>query len=69
MNNSKIHAIFLKMLDSGNPLNHILYKSSADMCEVLDNSVDLVITSPSCFNTKDYSKICKIGLYGIKKMI
>ncbi len=44
------------MLDNGNPLNRVLYKSSANMCEVLDNSVDLVITSPPYFNIKDYSK-------------
>ena len=48
--------IFEKMLDNGNPLNCVLYKSSANICEVLDNSVDLLITSPPYFNIKDYSK-------------
>lgn len=44
------------MMLEGNPLNRVLYKSSANMCEVLDNSVDLIITSPPYFNIKDYSK-------------
>lgn len=39
-----------------NPLNQVLYKSSINMGEVLDNSVDLIITSPPYFNIKDYFK-------------
>ena len=36
--------------------NIVYYKSSTNMSEVDDNSVDLIITSPPYFNTKDYSK-------------
>ena len=38
------------------PLNTIFYHSSADMHEVGENSVDLIITSPPYFNIKDYAK-------------
>lgn len=44
------------MKKSINPLNQVLYKSSTNMYEVLNNSVDLIITSPPYFNIKDYSK-------------
>lgn len=44
------------MMLEKNPLNRVLYKSSANMCEVLDSSIDLIITSPPYFNIKDYSK-------------
>ncbi|MGL5246114.1 MAG: DNA-methyltransferase [Mycoplasmoidaceae bacterium] len=37
-------------------LNTIFYKSSSNMNEVPDNSVDLIVTSPPYFNIKDYSK-------------
>ena len=37
-------------------MNTIFYKSSQNMCEVSDCSVDLIITSPPYFNVKDYSK-------------
>ena len=36
--------------------NKVYYKSSTDMKEVSNNSVDLIITSPPYFNIKDYSK-------------
>lgn len=36
--------------------NIVYYKSSENMKEVKDNSVDLIITSPPYFNVKDYSK-------------
>lgn len=36
--------------------NIVYYKSSTNMSEVDDNSVDLIITSPPYFNIKDYSK-------------
>lgn len=36
-------------------LNKIYYKSSTNMCEVADNSVDLIITSPPYFNIKEYA--------------
>jgi len=38
------------------PLNQIFFKSSEDMIEVADSSVDLIITSPPYFNIKDYAK-------------
>jgi site-specific DNA-methyltransferase (cytosine-N4-specific) len=38
-----------------NNLNIVYYKSSQQMSEVLDNSVDLIITSPPYYNVKDYS--------------
>lgn len=37
-------------------LNKVYYKSSTNMCEVDDYSVNLIITSPPYFNIKDYSK-------------
>ena len=37
-------------------LNQIFYKSSQDMSELEDCSVDLIITSPPYFNIKDYAK-------------
>lgn len=39
-----------------NPINKIFYKSSIKMNEIIDNSIDLIITSPPYFNIKDYSK-------------
>ena len=36
-------------------INKTYYKSSTNMCEVADNSVDLIITSPPYFNIKDYA--------------
>lgn len=39
-----------------NELNVVHYKSSHNMKEVADNSVDLIVTSPPYFNIKDYSK-------------
>ncbi len=36
--------------------NKVYFKSSQDMCEIPDNSVQLVITSPPYFNIKNYSK-------------
>lgn len=37
-------------------MNCVYYKSATSMCEVADNSIDLIITSPPYFNIKDYSK-------------
>lgn len=37
-------------------LNKVYFKSSTNMCEVDDCSVNLIITSPPYFNIKDYSK-------------
>lgn len=37
-------------------LNKVYYKSSTNMCEIDDCSVNLIITSPPYFNIKDYSK-------------
>jgi DNA modification methylase len=37
-------------------MDKIFYKTSSDMSEVLDNSVNVIITSPPYFNIKDYSK-------------
>lgn len=37
-------------------LNQVYYKSSTNMCEVDDCSINLIITSPPYFNIKDYSK-------------
>ena len=37
-------------------MNCVYYKSSTNMEEIIDNSVDLIITSPPYFNIKDYSK-------------
>lgn len=39
-----------------NYLNKVFYKSSKNMTEIPDGSVDLIITSPPYFNIKDYSK-------------
>lgn len=39
-----------------NELNIVYYKSSKEMIEIADNSIDLIITSPPYFNIKDYSK-------------
>lgn len=36
--------------------NQVFYHSSAQMYELNDNSVDLIITSPPYFNIKDYAK-------------
>ena len=36
--------------------NKVFYKSSQNMNEIPDNSIDLIITSPPYFNIKDYSK-------------
>lgn len=37
-------------------INKVYYKSSQNMKEVDNNSIDLIITSPPYFNIKDYSK-------------
>ncbi|WQZ56106.1 DUF1887 family protein [Helicobacter pylori] len=37
-------------------INKVFYHSSANMNEVPDNSVDLIITSPPYFSIKDYTK-------------
>ncbi len=37
-------------------INKVFYHSNANMNEVPDNSVDLIITSPPYFNIKDYTK-------------
>ncbi len=37
-------------------MNQVFYKSSQNMSEVSDCSVDLIITSPPYFNIKDYAK-------------
>lgn len=55
MSNKKI----INIIDNNNginELNNVYYKSSKNMKEVADNSVDLIITSPPYFNIKDYSK-------------
>ena len=36
--------------------NKVFYKSAADMAEIPDNSIGIVVTSPPYFNIKDYSK-------------
>lgn len=36
--------------------NKVFYKSSTNMEEIKDSSIDLIITSPPYFNIKDYSK-------------
>lgn len=36
--------------------NKVFYKSSQNMSEIPDNSINLIITSPPYFNIKDYSK-------------
>lgn len=37
-------------------MNKVYYRSSTNMSEIKDNSVDLIVTSPPYFNIKDYSK-------------
>lgn len=37
-------------------MNCVYYKSSTNMSEIPENSIDLIITSPPYFNIKDYSK-------------
>jgi DNA modification methylase len=37
-------------------MNKVFFKSSVNMSEISDNSIDLIITSPPYFNVKDYSK-------------
>jgi site-specific DNA-methyltransferase (cytosine-N4-specific) len=37
-------------------MNEVYFKSSKEMDEISDNSIDLIITSPPYFNIKDYSK-------------
>ncbi len=37
-------------------VNKVFYKSSQNMREIPDNTIDLVVTSPPYFNIKDYSK-------------
>lgn len=37
-------------------MNTIFYKSSQNMSEVSESSIDLIITSPPYFNIKDYAK-------------
>ena len=44
----------IKQLDK--IINRVYYKSSQDMTEIPNNSIDLIITSPPYFNIKDYSK-------------
>jgi DNA modification methylase len=47
------------MVDNNNGVNElkiVYYKSSKEMIEIADNSIDLIITSPPYFNIKDYSK-------------
>lgn len=50
-------------------MNKIFYKSSKDMSDIEDNSVDLIITSPPYFNIKDYSKDGKQEFNHSKRMI
>ena len=37
-------------------LNKVFYKNSQTMKEVPNDCIDLIVTSPPYFNTKDYSK-------------
>ena len=37
-------------------MNQVFNKTSTNMSELDDNSIDLIITSPPYFNIKDYSK-------------
>lgn len=37
-------------------INNVFFKSSQDMAEIPDNSIELIITSPPYFNIKDYAK-------------
>ncbi len=37
-------------------MNKVYFKSSENMDEIQDNSIQLIITSPAYFNIKDYSK-------------
>ena len=39
-----------------NYVNKIFFKSSQNMSEIPDNTIDLVVTSPPYYNIKDYSK-------------
>ncbi len=39
-----------------NYVNAVYFKSSSDMEEILDASIDLIVTSPPYYNIKDYSK-------------
>lgn len=41
---------------SDNYINKVFYKSSENMGEIPDESVNLIVTSPPYFNVKDYSK-------------
>lgn len=45
-----------KELKIDEPLGKVFFKSNTPMFEVLDSSVDLIITSPPYFNIKDYAK-------------
>ena len=38
-------------------MNCVYYKSSTNMSEIPENSIDLIITSPPYFNIKDYSNL------------
>lgn len=38
------------------PFNTVYYKSSENMSEIPDNSIDVIVTSPPYFNVKDYFK-------------
>ena len=40
---------------SGNFMNKVFYKSSKQMSELKESSIDLIITSPPYFNIKNYS--------------
>lgn len=44
------------VLEGNMQTNIVYYKSSTNMKEILNNSVDLIVTSPPYFNIKDYSK-------------
>jgi site-specific DNA-methyltransferase (cytosine-N4-specific) len=37
-------------------INKVFYKDARNMCEIPDNSIHLIVTSPPYFNVKDYSK-------------
>lgn len=41
---------------NANYINKVFYKDAKDMCEIPDNSIHLIVTSPPYFNIKDYSK-------------
>lgn len=38
------------------PVNKVFYKNAQNMSDVPDATVDLIVTSPPYFNTKDYAK-------------